>query len=309
MKKYIKRLALFCLPFLSVIPIEMSVRNNTFKMKSDYVQNNKDNIELFILGSSQNNKAINPEFLDFITASLANDGSTVNIDYLIFEEYYSKFPQLKVVIFEISYHSLEEIKPNNWNKNHLFLKFYNVNNYNRNPPLSERLLFLSNPKEYLKKYLTPESKQEDNKFNQFGYILNSSSRFEKYNYNKDLIKKTSFNEYLKGRHQVENLNFYTVNTSLLNKAIETCLKNNIKVVLLSPPKYYLYNNHLNKKRAERRNYFLKKYSNIQNIYIWNLEKKYEYNPNYFLNEDHLNYYGSKQFTTLLNHKLKQIIFD
>ncbi len=307
MSKFILRSILFFLPFLLAFPIEKSVENNSFKIKSDYIEKNKSNIEILLLGSSQNNKAINSEFLDFKIAPLANDGSTINIDFLLFEEYFPKLPNLKIVIFELSYHSLEDLKPNNWNKNHLFLKFYNINNYGKNPPLSEQFLITSNPKEYLKKYFTPNLKLKDNKYNPFGYTLNSPSRFKKYNYNKKLIDKTSMDEYLRYRHQTENIKNYHINTKLLKKAIKICSRNNIKFVFLSPPKYYLYNNHLNKKRANRRNLFLEETLTIKNLYVWNFEHLYENKTEYFLNEDHLNYKGSKQFTTVINQKLKYLI--
>lgn len=307
MSKFLIRIFLFLTPFFLGIYIEISIRNNSFKAKSDYIVKNANDIEVLLLGSSQTNKSVNPKFLEFKTAPLANDGNTLNIDYLLFEEYFPKLPNLKVVFFELSYHSLEDLKSNNWNKNHLLLKFYNVNNYGKNPPLSERFLISSSPKEYLKIFFTPQSKLEDNKFNKYGYILNSPSRFKKHKYDPETIKKTSMKEYLKGRHQDENLDYYKINTTLLETAINKCLANNIKIVLLSPPKYYLYNNHLNKIRAERRISFLNKYKNVPNVYIWNFENKYETKTNYFLNEDHLNYEGSKQFTEFLNEKMKKII--
>ena len=159
---------------------DRNVRQEKYlQVKSDYVRNNKDQIELLILGSSQINKGVNPLGLDYITAPLANDGATLNIDYLLFQKYFSTLPNLKLVIFELSYHSLEDRKGHDWNKNHLFYNFYGVNNYGKAPPLSEHFLLSSNPKLYLMRYFTPLSKQEDSKYNEVGFILNSTSRFGK----------------------------------------------------------------------------------------------------------------------------------
>lgn len=306
MKKFIIKIILFSLPFLLAIPVELSVRNNTYKIKADLVKNKRDSIELLILGSSQTNKDLNPKNIDFITAPMANDGSTLNIDYLLFEKYFDQFPNLKYVIFEISYHSLEDIKDESWNKNHLFYNYYGVNNYGKEPLLSEHFLVSSNPKLYLMRYFTPKSKLEDTKFNEFGFVLNSTSRFEKYNFDAEKIRNTSMNEYLKGRHQRENVGYYNRITALIDDAINQCLERNVKVILLSPPKYHLYNEYMNKNKLERRNKFFEKYKNNENVLIWNYEREYEHQTYYFLNEDHLNLKGSKIFTNEINSRLHKI---
>ena len=111
---------------------------------------------------------------------------------------------------------------------------------------------------------------------------------------------------MEGRHQRENLNYYNKITALLDDAINKCLARNVKVILLSPPKYYLYNDYMNHNKLIRRNDFFNKYKNNKDVFIWNYERKYEFQTKYFLNEDHLNLEGSKMFTNEINNKLHEI---
>lgn len=303
MGKFILRVLIFSIPFLVVIPIEMSIRKNSYLVKKDFVEQHKNEINIMLLGSSQNNKDINPEYIDATMVSLANDGATLNLDTKILDNYINKLPNLEIVIFEVSYHSFETLKGPNWSKNHLFLNYYGINNYEGSIPLSQRFLISSNPKEYLRKFITPKSKLNDNVYNEYGFVLNSESRFKKLNYDPDLIEQSSKDGYMKNRHQAENLEYYSITTSSLLRAIKLCQQKDIKVILLSPPKYYLYNSEMNKNILSRRDDFLSKVKSEPNVFIFNFERLFEMETTYFLNEDHLNQKGSEVFTKYLNEKI------
>jgi len=149
MKQFLLKTGLFFVPLLIlIIWIEVSVRNNTFSAKVECLKK-PDDIEVLILGSSQNWRAINPEYLDFNVAPLANGGSAFNLDHLLFKKYFPKFTNLKAVIFEMSYHTLEDTRNEQWEKNNLFYLYYGINNYEKKPPLKEYFLITSNTNEYI----------------------------------------------------------------------------------------------------------------------------------------------------------------
>ena len=156
------------------------------------------------------------------------------------------------------------------------------------------------------RYFTPLSKLEDSRYNEVGFVLNSTSRFGKYDYDIDKIEETSLKEYMKGRHRAVNIDNYQYNSELIDKAIKTCIKNKIKVIFVSPPKHYLYNNHMVTEKLKRRNDFFDKYKGNHDVYIFNYEEAYEMETQLFLNEDHLNLEGSKIFTKELNARLKEL---
>ncbi|QNJ96720.1 hypothetical protein [Constantimarinum furrinae] len=309
MKKFVIKTILFFTPILILgIIVEISLRENTFSAKRNYIDSNADSIEVLILGSSQNFRAINPEFLTMRSAPLAHGESAINIDFKLFDRYFESFPELHTVILEVSYHTLDDFRGYKWNKNHLFHIYYNLNNYKDKPPFKDHFLLTSNFKEYSKKFFKSILNPEMQEYNRFGYPYKwlNKSRFANLNYNDSLIKKSSHTAYLNGRHFDEHIAYFDLNSERLDSLITVCNKRNIDVVLLSPPKYYLYNQAMNKRKLERRNSIFKKYMSHKRVHIWNFETKYEYETELFGNEDHMNSKGAEIFTKEINVLLEEL---
>lgn len=312
MKRFISKFLLFLLPLVIAFGIvEYNIRNNTFNAKKTYIEANKDCIEVLVLGSSHNWRAINPKYLSYKTAPLAHGESAMNIDFLLFNKYIDELPQLKVVIFELGYHNLEEKRDGNWNKNNLYKIFYSVDNYNKydkHQPLKDYFLLSSNFKEYMRIFFTAQAERRNGIFNEYGFIEDeSNSRFKKLHYDSTLIRKTSMSEYLYDRHQHESEVWYRENLAELNAAIKKCRERNIKIVLLSPPKYYLYNQYMKLTKVKRRENALKAYTGQEDIYIFNYERLYEYQATMFKNEDHLSLKGAQLFSLKVDSILTTII--
>ena len=306
MKAFLKRILYFSiLPTILFIWVETSVRHNSFEIKANYIAQHKDEIELMVLGSSHNNRAINPEFLDMPAALLAHAGSPANINILLFEKFFPQFPKLKYVIFETSYPSLEYSRGNDWEKNHLFLHYYGINNYGKKyPPLKERFLFTANPKNYMWKFLFKNKKDKIESYNQFGFMKGAKNEYQQLDFDLDRIKKKHLHS--RKKHQLEDTLSYKKNIVMLDKAINQCLEKNIKVILLAPPTFFLYNKDRNKNVLARRDHYLEKYQNVENVFVWNYEEKYQNQVEYFANENHLNPYGAEVFTKELNARIKQM---
>ena len=98
MKRFVKRFSLFLIPFIvAIIFIELFIRfyPNTFNKKAAYIKENVD-IELLILGSSHNQKAINPAQLNIKAANLAYGGQDLSLDNSLFFKYVSKLKKFKI---------------------------------------------------------------------------------------------------------------------------------------------------------------------------------------------------------------------
>src|SRR5688572_26582080 len=114
MKRFILNLIKFCLPFLIVVGGFLTYAEYTlqfypseFQLKAQYLKKDKDKINVLILGSSHNQNAINPEYVeDFNCSNLAFGGQDIRIDSALFNEVVDQLSGLKFVVFEISYHSL-----------------------------------------------------------------------------------------------------------------------------------------------------------------------------------------------------------
>lgn len=301
MKRFLLLTLVFCLPlFLTGVCIELFNRNhNTYKAKADYIKKNKGQIELAIFGSSQSWHAINPEYLTVKTAPLAHGGGALNIDYLVYEHFKDQLSNLKVVVFEVSYQSFEREWGSDWANNHLFWMYYGVNNYQGSVPLSDRLLITANPSAYAKKFIQWVRHPGMAQYNQFGYMSRTGS-LERFHYDTTRMYSTPS---LKRRHHETNLTAYQTNTELLDRMIQDCLKRKIKVILLSPPKFYLYNRHMKPEKLKRRNAILDRYRNTENVYTMNYERTFEFRSEWFNDPDHLNNEGSKQFSKIFNEQV------
>lgn len=308
MKKFVIKTIVFFLPLvLLFFLIERSVRNNTFKAKAEYIHENIEGIEAMILGSSQNWRAVNPEFLNINVAPLAHGGSAINIDFLLFEKFVELLPNLKVVIFELGYHNLEDSRDSDWSKNHLLHIYYGINNYDTHPPLKDNFLLTANIKQYTKRFITSEESQEFGRYNKYGFITDSPYwLFESLEYDSLRIEK-GVEKYLKSRHKKTSKQKYLEHTEKLQKVVEQCLKNNISVVFLSPPKHYTYNKNMVDGKLLRRDEFVQSYNKHKNVHFWNFEKIYEYQSEMFGNPDHLNARGAKFFSDKIDSLLRDLI--
>ena len=82
------------------------------------------------VGSSQIRNSVNPEFLDRNTVSMASSAQHHNTDFSLLQGLVERLPNLKTVVFEVSYGHFEI--PHNskfyW-KHSAFLKYYKINTF------------------------------------------------------------------------------------------------------------------------------------------------------------------------------------
>lgn len=303
MKSILLKSILFFLPIIAVSSVvELNLRkHNTFRAKAQYLQKEKDNINILIFGSSQNTYAIDPQYLSKPTINLANGQQALKFDHLLFDRYFDELKNLELVIFELSYHTLENTNGPDHIKNHLYEIFFDIDIPGKTS--KEHFMFFSNPKEYIKKFnsnlrLIPDITEQ-------GFIQNlnqlGGSRFHNLSYDSLQIIESS-KGYMFERHSAEDTAVYNSNALLLDSMIQKCLDNGIKVVLLSPPKFYLYNDSYVTAKLERREQYLQK-TLQKDVEFWNYETTYERETELFANEDHLQPVGSKEFTKTLDERI------
>lgn len=299
MIQFLKKLVIFFIPLvLGLLYVEIDNRNNnTFQAKKTIIDKYSESIELLILGSSQSWRGINPEYLETEVAPLAHGGGAFNVDYLVFKKFVDDFPRLKLLLLEVSYHSLETYRDKNWNKNHLFNIYYDINNYDGKVPLRDNMLITANFNNYIKKVWKSSLLPEFGEFNKYGFITSSTKKLDEGKYEEGILKH---------RHQEKSIENFKKNTQLLDEIISECKKRGVSVVLFSPPKYVTYNQLNNCDILKRRDSVLHHYEKSKDVYIWNYDKLYENNRDIFSNEDHLNVYGAKKLTLSLNKKIKKL---
>lgn len=307
MNKFLRHLSIFILSWIILIfGIEYYLENfsSTFKIKYDYIKNERQEIEVLALGSSHIQNGINPKFITkYKMVNLAFGGQTIILDQKILAKFIDSLPSLKYVILELGYQSLEKRNKSDYHRNSLYLRFYKINNFGRNINLKDYSIFLSKPKLYLN-YFNPFSEKLN--INKFGYKTTLSlgaDRFRRLNYDKELINSDVNNIFIK-RHKYEDLEAFTHNTEVFEKMLVLCKKRNVIPIVIIPPVYYSYYRQMIDAKKLRRDSFI---DELKNRYINMIVFDYEQDKRFIItdykNEDHLNPSGGEKFSKILNDTL------
>ena len=304
----------FSLPFIVLgsgiffLEFYIFTKPSIFKLKADHFKENKSKIDGLILGSSHNMEAINPEYVNsFHFSNLAMGSQDIRIDSTLFESSIAQLPQLKFVIFELSYHTLEFNRTTpNYSRNSFYLRFHNINLFEREVSIKDYSVILPNPKLFVNFIF-----REKTLINKFGFITAipshyGLSRFKKLNYNENIILKDTAN-ILITRHKNENIVAYYKNTKAIDYMINICVQKKIIPIVIATPVYKnYYQSYLPSKETRRKNYilqFIKKYPS--SIFL-NYEQDPRFKVTDFKNEDHLNPRGAEKFSKILNDTLLAI---
>lgn len=310
---YRKFLTYSLLFFLPVVTVYIAVEYFTQKIPSAYpllekqIETRSDSFETLILGSSQMMSGINPEWLDSQTLNLASGSQHHDTDFKLLKGLISKLPNLRTVILEVSYSHFE--LPHNgseyW-KNNIYLKYYNINCFDRVTYFKDELLYLSNPIVFSERleeyYLDGKTPFEYNKYG-FNYA-DTYEQFANKSFNKDSIaamKRFKIN-------LESNLSLYEINKILFFEMLDYLKAHNLTVIICTVPMYETY---LGKRVPEilaRRNDVLnlveKRYDSI---YILDREESgRNYSVRDFWNQSHLSPSGAKKFTNELNELLNDL---
>ncbi len=278
----------------------------SYKVIGNYLQSNSQKIEMMALGSSQVKCGFNPAFSNKTAINLASTSQHHKEDFLILQGTIDRLSNLKYVLFEVSYMHLElPYHENDYWKNTIYLKYYNVNAFERATYFKDKLLYLSNARFFSAKirdyYICKDDKSQ---FNKFGFDTNKYyGSFNTLNYDTLKIARNKF----KIRTH-ENLAIFKNNTSYLFEMLDYMQNKNLKVILCTLPLYKTYLKERNPNIVHRRDSVLKiikrKYNNV--VLLNEETDTLNFTVNDFLNENHLNPDGAKKFTALINRKLDSL---
>lgn len=311
MKQFLLSFLKFVVPFLLlIVAIELYVLYypNTFNRKADYLHANKGSAEMLVLGSSHNQNAINPEFLQLKTINLANASQDIQVDSALFFKYVPEMKSLKAVILELDYFTLEEKNDKEnfrlpWYKRFFGIELYPISFYNRisvyasSPSFFNKLLIDAvNPKKI--KY----------KINEYGFIINDFPGVMKdENFDSLALAKTAAVR-LKDKHSAISLYNLDFNKSKLNSMIRYCLEKNIRIILLSSPMYTTYiNNEVAEKNLRKNGYTDSLLKASPAVHYFNYENDPRFSVRDFKNDDHLNSDGAKKYTLIIDSLVKKVV--
>lgn len=295
----------FCI-FFGISSFEFFLRAipNDFNLKLQNLNQNKNDIEVLILGSSHTYVGVDPNFIDKKAFNLAYSSQTLDLDNLIFNEHKSRLNQLKTVIIPISYFSYALALEDGSSA-------HKIKNYNIYYQLFSHTIKLENQFEifhqpFLANYNDLKTYFKNPKFkiavDQNGFI---KKRFVKQNLD---WEESAF-------HAAKNhtLNFgdeqtkirISQNINALEQIISWCKIHQVKVILVSTPTTNSYLEKLNQEQFIHWKNTTQKIVDDNDEVIWLnfLEDNSKFDVSDFQNADHLNQKGAEKLTRIINSYL------
>ena len=132
MKKFLQKFLMFIIPILLIlIGFELYFRNsqNSFITIANYFKKNKETIEVLILGPSHNQCALNPKFFKLKTVNLSYGSQDIQLDSALFFHNVKQMKNLKKVIFELDYHSLDTQRDKDYFRYSWYSMYYDIEIY------------------------------------------------------------------------------------------------------------------------------------------------------------------------------------
>ena len=303
-RKFILSGVIFILPVLIIMILaEYLLTQLDFaeKIKNQYIEDNSSGIEILFLGSSQVERAINPEYIVKPSINLANSSQRLYEDFELLKRFVKELPNLKVVVIEITFDKLERDHSETASVvHHKNFKFYNVNTFGRNLKIQDNFLFHSDPSYFSNQIESYFTGKQEIVYNKYGFDINKfHGSYPQAKFNDSLIKDDSI--YIQN---IENEIAFLENRKILENLIQFCASKNLKILVYSPPEHIRF-------RKLRKPHLVQKYENfIKKLKI--LHPKIEfysdtYNTQFliedFYNANHLNPDGAKKASLLLDEEI------
>ncbi|MDC8004532.1 hypothetical protein POV27_10775 [Aureisphaera galaxeae] len=310
LRKFATYCLLFFIPVIGIYCIAEYLTLNipsSFTSNVAYMEAEEYTFENMVLGSSQMQQAVNPEWIQSSTLNMASGDQHHDTDFKLLKGMEDRLPHLKTIIFEVSY-SHFEIAHNSkdfW-KNNFYLKYYGINNFERGIYFKDKLAYLSNPPFFSKKiieyYVDGEHKEV---YNAQGFNTNSfHGQFQNLGHDEEKIAAMP-------RFKINtepNLDIFEVNTRLYFEMLDYLQEKGYNVVICKVPMYKTYHDRKHPGILHRRdsilNESLERYANVT---LFDLEQDtLNFEVHDFWNQSHLNPNGAEKYSRRLDSLLRTL---
>lgn len=291
MKKLLRKLFLFSLPFLVVfLGIEVFYRTvpNNYSFKHKTVQQNYDSTEVLILGGSHTFYGLNPKYFEKKTFNLGNLSQSLYFDELLLEKHLNHFKKLQCVILNIEYFSLSQADTSAENNSR---KYYYHGFMNLDVPLvaptDPKGVFLSTNRSF------ERNLNLINKYISKGTLLYCDENGFGTDYTK--VKSRNIDKTLETtlKAHEDHLTDFSKNNSRLQHMITLCKNRNIKVLLVTMPVVEAYANGVDQNKLQR---IFETCQNLEkqnsNVRYLNLFQDKRFKTEDFYDADHLHTDGA-----------------
>lgn len=235
-KKFLIQTCIFLIPVIIGYAILENYTRNlplTPKIKSEFYKKYQNDIEVLILGASQNRDAINPEFLSQKALNLAYPDQDYYVSSKLLEQVGPTLPSLKTVIVPISYGHFETApnQKDTW-KNSMYRHYFGATISEKFTYFKDNLLYISFPSYYSLKISDHKNGKNRIECNEYGYNKDvSTSSFYKLKYDSLVITKSPV--HITPLQQAPTL--VPQNAERLEAILEFCNQQGYKVILIETP--------------------------------------------------------------------------
>jgi DltD protein len=293
--------------FFTWAEITLTALPNTFSKKVTLLERTSTNIEVLVLGNSQEVDGIDPSRFHYHGFNMASDAQSLYEDTRILLRWGSSLSRLKLVMFPADYVSLEY--PPEGGAHGARQVFYN-RYYHILPPLSRlrpELYYFSlvatygiRPSIYsLLRGQPPEdvsaSSTTDTGFVRIAGCLSTN----------DVETDRTAAVMVQAHEAQMEKKYITSNVAYLREALTWCKSKNVKVVFITTPVYKSYSDHIDMKR------FTLMQESIQNLCLeygadyfnFRSDNRFAHARTDFRNSNHLNPQGARIFSEIVDQEV------
>lgn len=302
MKRFLECSVGFLLPiFISAVFAEMAIRSvdNPYKYKYQWMQENAEEVEVLVLGSSHTFYGVRPEFLAGNAFSLANVSQDFTHDLYQLKYWANRYKHLKTVIVPISFFSWFSGGLENGSESYR-CRFYKIYmDCDLYPDLSLYNLEISDYRSARRKL--DKLLHEDNApgVNSRGwgetYKL-SSKKVEEWNNGSEADAAVK-------RHTAVNYDNVGKNYQQMKEIAEFCQQRNIQLVLITTPCWASYYENLNQEQLKKMYELTRRLQHEYQLLYLDYLKDARFVADDFYDSNHLSDVGAEKFTKILNQDI------
>lgn len=307
---------LFPMAIILISDIALRMQNTLYKEKYEGAKISSDSIELIILGTSRATYAVNPEMFDLYTYNLANLAQSIYFDKRITLSLLPELPKLKYVFISIDYHSLafsSQFNRDIWSYYGNGIKYKKTNYFfaNLSPTLfgyTPKVAYAMHKKrlinrwKYGKDIVDFEIQDGVNIYKPAikGYIAFEGRDTTSFTQEAFEILSKSATEIIEKSDEKEEI------VADLEHFVEVLLANDVTPVLITPPTYSGYNEHLNPLYIKENVEVCTRIANKYGVEYWDFLNSDRFAIDDFYDMEHLNRKGALKFSTMLNDSVNTL---
>jgi len=307
---FLWKILLLSLPIAQLLLyVELQLRHvpNSYDTKRDFFEEQLEEIEVLILGSSQAYRGINPDHIAFRAFNLAMVSQSLYYDYHLLLKYIDRMKKLKYVVVTLSYFSFgyrmadssERWRP------YFYYHFWDI---------SSSTLNVWDPKYVSYIALYGRRHVLEYAINRFDVNSNDILRNGFPNPTDDdnthlVIDDISGKERVDLHHSLMKLENYHDNYETCSNMIALLRDRGIEVLLIRMPVYETYSRFVNPDFVERNRAIIYELAGIYNIKYLDFQAGNIFALSDYYDDDHLNKSGAKKLSEIINKELHVVLKD